>query len=186
MTLVEFAIVLPIFVSTLFAIIEFGVAFNAVLTINRASQAGALIAGQVGNNSLADCVILQKIESELSAPLNKNNVQQVKIFRASSTGASILASNTFSRSGSTSCGGYSVPYTATSSGYPYTQRCNILAGCPTLSPARTTVDKVGVQITYLYNGVTPLGSLLGLLPGGHTSASWTFTKQNESRMEPVL
>ena len=185
-TLVEFAIVLPIFVSTLFAMIEFGIAFNSVLTINRASQAGALIAGQVGNNSFADCVILQKIESELSAPLNKNGIQQVKIFRASSTGSTILSSSTYSRSGSTSCGTFSVPYTNTSNGYPYTQRCNILAGCPTLTPARTTVDKVGVQITYRYNGVTPLGSLLGLLPGSHTSASWTFTKQNESRMEPVL
>jgi Flp pilus assembly protein TadG len=185
-TLVEFAIVLPIFVSTLFALIEFGVAFNAVLTINRASQAGALIAGQVGNNSLADCVILNKIESELSAPLNKNNVQQVKIFRASSTGSTILASSTYARSGSTNCGTFSVPYSATGSGYPYSQRCNILAGCPTLTPARTTVDKIGVQITYRYDGVTPLGSILGLLPGSHTSGTWTFTKQNESRMEPVL
>ena len=185
-TLVEFAIVLPIFVSTLFALIEFSVAFNAVLTINRASQAGALIAGQAGNNPDADCVILARIDQELSAPIDKTNVQQVKIFRASSTGSTILASSTYTRSGSTDCGTYSVPYTASSSGYPPDQRCNILAGCSTLTPARTTVDKIGVQITYQYNGVTPLRSLLTFLGGNGTGYSWTFAKQNESRMEPVL
>ena len=185
-TLVEFAIVLPIFISTLFALIEFSVAFNAVLTINRASQAGALIAGQAGNNPDADCVILSRIDQELSAPIDKTNVQQVKIFRASSTGSTILASSTYTRSGSTDCGTYSVPYSASSSGYPPSQRCNILNGCPSLSPARTTVDKIGVQITYQYNGVTPLRSLLTFLGGNGSGYSWTFAKQNESRMEPVL
>ena len=185
-TLVEFAIVLPIFVSTVFALIEFGVAFNAVLTINRASQAGALIAGEAGNNPDADCEILSRVDSELSAPLDKSEVQQVKIFRADSTGKNILASSTYARTGSTSCGTYSVPYTNTSSGYPPSQRCNILAGCSSLTPARTTVDKIGVQITYVYNGVTPLRSLLTFLGGSGSGYSWTFSKQNESRMEPVL
>jgi TadE-like protein len=185
-TLVEFAIVLPIFISTLFAMIEFSVAFNAVLTINRASQAGALIAGEAGNNPDADCTILARVESELQPPLDKRQVQTVKIFRANSTGSTILASNSYSRSGTTNCGTFSVPYSITSSGYPVSQRCNILAGCPTLTPPRSTVDNIGVQITYRYDGVTPLRTLLTLLPGNHTSASWTFTKQNESRMEPVL
>ena len=185
-TLVEFAIVLPIFITSLFAMIEFGVAFNAVLSINRASQAGALIAGQAGNNTDADCVILAKIEDDLQAPIDKSNVQQVKIFRASSTGSTVLASNTYSRGGSKNCGTYSVPYTATSTGYPESQRCNILAGCPTLTPVRTTVDKIGVQITYRYDGVTPLRNLLTFMGGSGTGYSWTFSKQNESRMEPVL
>jgi len=187
-TLVEFAIVLPIFITTLFAMIEFGVAFNAVLTINRASQAGALIAGQAGNSSDADCVILTKIDDELGAPVDKTAVQQVEIFRASSTGSTILASSTYTRTGSTDCGPSmaAVPYTASSSGYPPSQRCNVLSGCPTLTPARTTVDKIGVQITYQYNGVTPLRSVLTFMGGSGTGYSWTFEKQNESRMEPVL
>ena len=185
-TLVEFAIVLPIFISTLFALIEFSVAFNAVLTINRASQAGALIAGQAGNNPDADCVILSRVDQELSAPIDKSAVQQVKIFRASSTGSTILASSTYTRSGSTDCGSYSVPYSASSNGYPPDQRCNILSGCSAMSPARTTVDKIGVQITYQYNGVTPLRSVLTFLGGSGSGYSWTFAKQNESRMEPVL
>lgn len=185
-TLVEFAIVLPIFVTSLFAMIEFGVAFNAVLSINRASQAAALIAGQAGNDSAADCMILNRIEQNLQAPIDKSNIGQVKIFRASTTGSTVLASSTYTRSGSKDCGTYSVPYTASSTGYPEAQRCNVLAGCPTLTPARTTVDKIGVQITYTYTGVTPLRGLLTFLGGSGTGYSWTFSKQNESRMEPVL
>jgi hypothetical protein len=185
-TLVEFAIVLPIFMSTFFAVIEFAVAFNAVLTINRASQGGALIAGQAGSNPDSDCVILARVEAELGPPIDKRAVQQVKIFRANSTGSTILASSTYIRSGSMTCGPYTVPYSATSTGYPPSQRCDVLAGCPTLTPARTTVDKIGVQITYRYDGVTPLRSLLSFLGGSGTGYSWTFTKQNESRMEPVL
>lgn len=185
-TLVEFAIVLPIFVTVLFAMIEFGVAFNAELAINRASQSGALVAGQAGPESDADCIILARIESQLQAPLNKNNVLQVKIFRASMTGNSILASSTYVRSGTKDCGTYSVPYSATSSGYPPSQRCNVLAGCPTLTPPRSTVDKIGVQITYRHVPVTPMRNLLSFLGGSGSGFDWTFQKQNESRMEPVL
>jgi Flp pilus assembly protein TadG len=185
-TLVEFAIVLPIFVTLLFAMIEFGVAFNAELAINRASQSAALVAGQAGPDSDADCVILARIESQLQAPLDKNNVLQVKIFRASTTGNGVLASSTYARSGTKDCGTYSVPYSATSSGYPPSQRCNVLAGCPTLTPPRSTVDKIGVQITYRHVPVTPMRSLLSFLGGSGSGFDWTFTKQNESRMEPVL
>ncbi len=189
-TLVEFAIVLPIFVTTLFAIIEFALAFNAVLSINRASQTGALIAGQAGNSPEADCVILSHIDKDLQAPVDRSNVVQIKIFRASATGSTILASSTYQRSGSMACvgntGPYTLPYHATATGYPASQRCNILSGCPTLTPQRTTVDKVGVQITYRYDGVTPLRSVLQFLGGSGNGYSWTFVKQNESRMEPVL
>lgn len=185
-TLVEFAIVLPIFVTMLFAMIEFGIAFNAELAINRASQTGALVAGQAGPQSDADCIILARVESQLQAPLDKNNVLQVKIFRASMTGNSILAASTYARSGTKDCGTYSVPYSATSTGYPPSQRCNVLAGCPTLSPPRSTVDKIGVQITYRHVPVTPMRNLLSFLGGSGSGFDWTFTKQNESRMEPVL
>ena len=88
--------------------------------------------------------------------------------------------------GASATGASTAENTASSSGYPPDQRCNILAGCSTLTPARTTVDKIGVQITYQYNGVTPLRSLLTFLGGNGTGYSWTFAKQNESRMEPVL
>ena len=187
MSLVEFAIVLPIFITMLFAMIEFGFAFNAVLGINRASQSGALIAGQAGSDSDADCLILARVEDLLQSPIYKANILQVQIFRANSTGSGILASNVYVRSGSKNCGTYTVPYSATSTGYPVSQRCNVLNGCTAMSPQRSTVDKIGVQITYRHVPVTPMRMLLSFLGGnGSNGYNWTFQKQNVSRMEPVL
>jgi Flp pilus assembly protein TadG len=184
-TLVEFAIVLPIFVTSLFAMIEFGFAFNAVLSINRASQSGALIAGQAGSQASADCQILTVIEDQLQAPIDRHDVTEVRISRTSSTGSGNLASNVYVRSGTKDCGDHTVPYSATSNGYPESQRCDVLAGCPTLSPSRSTVDKVAVQITYRYTPVTPMRNLLSFLGGNGSGFDWVFSKRNVSRMEPV-
>ncbi len=185
-TLVEFALVFPIFVIALFAMIEFGFAFNAVLGINRASQSGALTAGQAGSDARADCLILTRIEEQLQAPIDRRDVLEVRILRATLTGAGSLAANVYVRSGSKDCGSYSVPYSATSSSYPESQRCDIMDGCPTLSPPRSTVDKIGVQITYRHTPVTPMRELLRLIGGdGSSGYSWTFQKRNISRMEPI-
>ena len=48
----------------------------------------------------------------------------------------------------------------------------MLAGCPTLTPARSTVDNVGVNIRYRHLWVTPLNALYGFFAGGDTG--WTF------------
>ena len=184
-TLVEFAIVFPLFIATFFAMIEFGSAFNAVLAINRASQSGALIAGQAGNDLTADCMILKRVESQLTPPIDLADVLEVRIIRTNNSGSGSLAANVYTRSGSKDCGSYTVPYSASSSGYPSAQRCNVLAGCPTLTPARSTVDKIAVQIQYRYTAVTPMKSLLDLFTGSSSSSGWIFTKRNVSRMEPV-
>lgn len=184
--LVEFAVVFPIFIAMTFAMIEFGFAFNAVLGINRASQNGALIAGQAGNDAGADCLILAQIDGQLHSPIDRSQIVDVRIIRTNTSGSGSLAANVYLRSGTKDCGDYSVPYSATSTGYPESQRCNILAGCPLLSPPRSTVDKVAVQITYRHTPVTPMRELLTLIAGDSSAGnSWVFQKRNVSRMEPV-
>ena len=80
-----------------------------------------------------------------------------------------------------------VPYTATSTGYPDSQRCNVIAGCTAMSPARSTVDTIGVQVRYPYTWKTPLSSLVTMIGGnGSGGAGWTFNKRNVMRIEPVL
>lgn len=186
-SLVEFSLILPIFVVTLLALVEFGFALNAVLGINRASQAGALVAGQAGNDAVADCIILGRIEELLAPPLNRADIEEVRLVRTNTSGSGSLATSVYTRAGRTECGDYEVPYSATSTGYPPSQRCNVLSGCPTLSPPRSTVDKIAVELTYRHTPVTPLGELLRMFGGdGSLGASWEFSKRNMSRMEPVL
>jgi len=190
--LVEFALIIPIIFVLIMGLIEFAVAFNATLGINRASQNAAHMASLAGNIQGADCLILEQVETDVGPPNNKSRIQLVEIQRSAMAGNLIYAQNAWVRTGSTTCelnNGTSVevPYTRTENGYPVNQRCNILNGCPSYSPARSTVDNVGVMIRYRYDWITPLGTLLPFVGGDpDTSRGWTFQKRNVFRMEPNL
>jgi Flp pilus assembly protein TadG len=190
-TLAEFALVIPVFMLFLIGLFEFAFAFNAQLTTNYATRAGGLAAAEAGNQGAADCLILNAVENAFSAPADAQSISRVDIQRTNPSGSSVYATSSYRRSGSTTCtradgSTLRVPYRATSSGYPASQRCNVLGptGCPTLS--RTTVDTIAVQITYTYAWKTPLSSVMGVLGGSMSGAGWTFTERNVFRMEPVL
>ena len=192
-TLAEFAIIVPVFLLLVVGLIEFGFAFNANLTTNYASRAGGLVAAEAGNQAAADCLILNAIEGSMTAPADASQISSVDIERTSASGATVYATSSYQRSGSMSCtradgSTITVPYSATSNGYPASQRCDVLGptGCPTLTPARTTVDTIAVQITYVYPWHTPLKSLVALLNGSLAGTGFTFTERNVFRMEPVL
>ena len=190
-TLVEFALVFPLFIVLLLGVVEFAFMFNATLAINFASRNASLIGAESGSNTLADCAILARIEHDISAPLNVTQIRSVTIYKANRAGnpVSPAVQNVYTRTGSTPCPGYtpsSVPYTIGTATYPMGEaptggRCDILAGCSTTIP----MDSIGVRITYRYVLHTPLGNLIGFLPGssaGYVDFSWS----NVMRMEPTL
>jgi Flp pilus assembly protein TadG len=191
-TIVEFALVVPLFVVLLIGIIEFGFALNAVLAVNFATREAALVAAEAGNGDGADCVILQKIEDSISAPAEDARISSVLIFKSDRLGTK-LATNTYLRTGSTSCVfpgpvTVTVPYSLTPAApagenYMDIKRCNVLAGCPANAPLplTTAVDQIGVEVTYVYNWRTPLSALLNLNGPGYT-----IVKANSMRMEPIL
>src|SRR3954451_12181759 len=192
-TLAEFAIVVPVFLLFVVGLFEFALAFNAALTTNYASRAGGLAAAEAGNQSPADCLILDAIERSYSSPADKGQISRIDVQRTNPSGATVYATSSYQRSGSTTCtrvdgSQLTVPYSAASNGYPAAQRCNILSptGCPLLSPVRTTVDTIAVQITYVYPWHTPLGSLMRFTGGTLAGTGFTFTERNVFRMEPVL
>ncbi len=57
-SLVEFALVFPIFFTLLLGLIEFAFVFNAILAMNYAARDAALSAAEAGDRSGADCIIL--------------------------------------------------------------------------------------------------------------------------------
>lgn len=181
-SLVEFALVFPIFFVLLMGLIEFGLVFNALLSINFATRDASLIAAEAGNGTSADCVILQKVEDSVRAPSNHNQITKVEIYKAKNDGTPMKINgidliDTYVRTGTPACTG--MPYHLSgSAGYPYTDRCNVVNGCPT---NLTGVDTIGVRITYHYTWFTPMGSFIGL---GITD--YTMVEANAMRMEPVL
>ncbi len=180
-SLVEFALVFPIFFVLLMGMIEFGLVFNALLSINFASRDASLIAAEAGNAVGSDCVILKKVEDAIGPPASTARVTEVRIYKADKNGLPTGAVNVYPRSGSTPCtlpGGiaWTAPYNLTSGGYLETNRCNIQAGC-----GSGGVDTIGVRITYHYTPFTPLGSFIGL-----GTTDYTMVESNAMRMEPVL
>jgi Flp pilus assembly protein TadG len=64
-TLVEFALVLPLFMVLLMGVIEFAFMFNATMAINFATRDASLIAAESGSQATADCAILARIEQSI-------------------------------------------------------------------------------------------------------------------------
>lgn len=192
-TLVEFAMVIPIVIVFLMGVIEFALAMGATLGVNRASQNAAHIAASAGNITGADCLILRRIESDIGVPNDPARIIEVIISRQSMAGNLAYEQQTWRRSGATDCpmpdgSTLTLPYTLTQNGYPESQRCVVLAGCPLLAPARSTVDNIGVSVRYRHAWITPLEGALGLIADGGLGGSggWTFEQRNIFRMEPHL
>jgi Flp pilus assembly protein TadG len=194
-TLVEFALILPLFLILLMGVVEFAFMFNATLGINFATRDASLIAAEAGSQSTADCAILAKIEQAIGAPLDKtktatSGIQSVTIYKADRAGNPVSGVQTvYDRTGSTVCAGFSpnpMPYTLGTNGYPMGEaptggRCDILAGCSATIP----MDSIGVRIVYRYYLHTPVRNLVNFLPGasgGYVDFSWS----NVMRMEPIL
>jgi Flp pilus assembly protein TadG len=169
-----------VFLLVLFGIVEFAFLLNAELSLNYATRDAALVAAEAGSNANADCLILQQVDADLNPPTAKGNVVTVHIFSATEEGKPLSSpkEQTYARGGSTSCGGLTVPYHATTSDYPYTIRCSDLdrttCSAGFTGPSNTGVDVIGVRIDYTYRYITPMGSTM------------TMTVSNSMRMEPIL
>jgi Flp pilus assembly protein TadG len=197
--LVEFALIFPTFLILLMGLIEFAFLMNGQLSINYATRDAALVAAEAGNGVGADCVILKKVDDDVSAPAIRANITQVQIYWTNSAGQLLDTSgnvtsgvgqavDTYDRTGSTTCtfadgSTLTVPYSVVGTAtYKDSVRCNDIGGtvegCQAGHPG---LDTIAVSVTYHDSWRTPLHGLLGLLGNG-----WTLTQSNAMRMEPVL
>ena len=194
-SLVEFALVFPLFIVLVMSVIEFAFAFNANLSLAFASRDAALIAAEAGPSTGSDCVIIQAVINDVGAPANQNAITAIEIFWSDQNGnyknGDATLRNLWNHTGSTTCSypdGTSlvVPYTRALNGYPEASRCDVVGGCGGVHVP--SVDTIGVRISYTYAWKTPLKGLIGLVGGGSgwTGTGWNFSRSNAMRMEPVL
>lgn len=187
--LVEFSLVIPIFMGLLMAVIEFAFVFNAILAVNFAARTAALTASEAGNAAGSDCIILTGIEANVGAPADHGRIVRVEISRTTRTGAAYAGSTPtiWTRGATTttctipSVGDVVVPYVRSSNGYPEANRCNILSGCPVDSNGLShsgTVDHLGIKIVYDHLYKTPIHTIF-------SGPSLTFDRANSMRMEPI-
>jgi Flp pilus assembly protein TadG len=180
-SLVEFALVFPIFFGALMALVEFAFGFNAVLSVSFASRNAAVIAAEASNSASADCSILKSIEDDFDAPASAKQISKVSIYWTNANGqpvSGVITTYTRSTTSTIACsiGGlnFNVPYVLTTNGYPPSLRCGVRTGC---GSGHLGLDTIGVQITYAYSFLTPYGAVLG-------GKGWTVDRSDEMRVEP--
>ncbi len=177
--LVEFAIVIPIFMLLLTGMMEFGFAFGDRLTLGNASREGARVGSSLVSGNSAPCsgdpagvdksiiASVQFILKSGGSDVRLANVSSIRIFKASSTGAQIgSAANVWAYTpgaGPDADPGPGVElldFSPTSTGWPACSRNN----------ASSSPNSIGVSISYQYRLQTPLAAVTFLLGGSQGSS----------------
>ncbi|MFN8629538.1 MAG: TadE family protein [Chloroflexota bacterium] len=178
--LVEFALLLPVLMTMLLAMLEFGTAFNHQLTLGYAVREGARIGadlvngggtlgcntGQSPNAANVDGVIIEAIDRVLSSsgsPVPASQVTRIRIYQADTAGGDTLGLHNdwiYSSTLYTLGDGNQVNFKPNSGVQTWgaCNRSNVLGHTTTFSP--TQIDSIGVAITYTYKFLSPLGSTL--------------------------
>jgi hypothetical protein len=179
--IVEFAMVLPVFVLLIVGLMEFSLVWNSRNTVLFASRDGSMLAAEGGSLDGTDCVVLQRVDGDVVSPSSQLRILEISIYWSDRNGNQIGTSqNVYTRGGSTSCSypdgtTITVPYTLTTGNYLESSRCSVLAGC---GGGHTTVDTIGVRVTYRHFWVTSFVRFAG--------PSVTFTEASITRAEPQL
>lgn len=149
--LVEFVLILPVFLMILMGMLEFGVAYDHRTAMAYAVREGARVGATMGNGgsypNTVDPTILEAVQRGLTDPILVENIASIEIFKADTNGQpSGSSSNKYDRFGNV----------IGTIGWPATSRVPGLTG-----------DSIGVRVRYDFHPETPLGNLLGLFFGGN-------------------
>ena len=85
-SLVEFALVFPLFILLVMAVVEFAFAFNANLAIAFASRDAALVAAEAGDGLNSDCAIIQSVINDVGAPADAAQITSIEIYWSDQNG----------------------------------------------------------------------------------------------------
>jgi TadE-like protein len=173
-SLVEFTMILPILMTLVSGIAEFGIAFGTDMTLTQGTRGGARVgallvdggasglgcSGVSGSDSV-DPQIIAAVQRSLESPgtgIVRANINWIHIFKADANGAETAGfvntwlPNGVSDVGPTICG-VSLDFhrAVATDPWPSTARQNALP-----------VESIGVSINYKYKLFTPLSALTGL------------------------
>lgn len=189
-SLVEFSLVVPLFLLILVGMMEFGFIFTHDLTLEYATRegarAGAALAngggtlgcgsGQSPNWQSVDPLVIAAVERVLQSPGSQvvvARVSRIVIYKANPT----TGANDQGRQDvwSYSAGAGPVPQGSSEhlnfvdASYP---NGDSWPAC-SRSNAAPSIDSIGVSLTYTYDFVTPLASILGFFGGGTPTLTMT-------------
>jgi Flp pilus assembly protein TadG len=177
---IEFAMLVPVFMLLLLGMLEFGFLFDHQLTLSYASREGARVGSALATGGTAGCS--QAVDQNIVASVERvlvsagspikgriSDVSTITIFKSQNDGTPVAGTiNTWSyNTGGTaaittgSLPAPAVQYFSLTSSSTW-QACNRSNGNP--------ADSIGVGLTYTYRAVTPLAGIMGFFGGGGWSS----------------
>lgn len=173
--LVEFAMLVPVFMLLLLGMLEFGFIFEHTMTISYATREGARTGSVLADGNTAvpcadvDKNIVAAVQRILQAPgslVASADVNDIKIYNADATGTQIgTQANvwTYAAGGGPSVEGQNLDFKLASSGWDACTRVSSWNGA--VAP-----ESIGVSISYDYHFVTPLAAAVGFFgPSGSST-----------------
>lgn len=159
--LVEFAFVVPVFITLVFGMIEYGLIFRDYLTVANVTRTGARVASAGGADVTTDYQILQSVKAAAAAlPNGANSLQGIIVYRGS---ASTGALPTGCAIGGPSVGGQCNVYQASDANLPSSSFCGVSPCKDSAWAPSTRVDRqsgppdyVGVYVSVDHKNVTGL------------------------------
>jgi hypothetical protein len=196
-SLVEFSLIVPLFLTILFGVIEFGFVFTHDLTVEYATREGSRVGAALNNGGdklgcagatwqNVDPLVIAAVERVLKSPGSQvviSRVSQITIYKANpSTGANDQGlQNVWVYSP----GAGPIPQGSTDhldfvdASYPNTDAWQSCSRSNTLP----TPDSIGVSLVYTYVFQTPLASVVRLI-GGTGSATLLLTDRTVMQLNP--
>jgi hypothetical protein len=161
--LVEFALVLPVFLLIVLGIAEFGFAFAHHITMEYATREGARMGAGLANGSATfDCndvddqvvAAVQRVLTASGSQLDVGRVGEIRIYKADANGQETGSANIWKPGKGPKVEGAHLLFEFSSGNWDPCTRSNAGLGL---------TDSIGVSLVYDYRYVTPLGSLTGLV-----------------------
>ena len=157
---------IPVFLLILLGMLEFGFAFSHHLTMEYSTREGARTGASLANGSAqVDCNIVddqvvaavQRVLTGTGSQVALGQIGEIHIYRAGTAGQELNPVNVWRPGGGPTVDGVQLQFQNVSSGWNACSRKN------TTVSTSDRVDSIGVSITYDYDFVTPLGSLMGIV-----------------------
>jgi len=206
-SLVEFAVLVPVFMLILIGMLEFGLMFNHDLTLQYASREGARVGSALGcgansNSPTCDSALpspqdvdtyivaaVQRVLEASGSPINMAQIGSITIFRATSTGG-VVGSNTdtwtYSKGNGPSVSGQALDFVRQgSNGWVDSSRVTSATETTNCGSGLSTCpDSIGIKITYQYLYVTPLAAVMRFF-GGPAASTQSLNDQTVMALNPT-
>ena len=169
--LVEYAIILPLFMMILLAVVEFGLAFSHHMTMEYATREGARTGAALANGSTQfDCSLVddevvaavQRVLTQGGSQVDLSHVTEIRIYDADASGGEQGLVDVWTQGKGPTVEGVALKFVMTSGNWDACTRRNAGFG---------QTDSIGISLSYDYPFVTPLGNMLGLAGGSGLAMS---------------